>query len=122
MEKKIEIKWIWIVKSLICSYVITGVLLVILTVLLYKLNLNEGQVTFGIIATYIISTFGGGFVMGKLASSRKFAWGLTVGVLYFALLLLISLGIYRTLHGGGTHVLTTFVLCTLGGTLGGMVS
>ena len=71
---------------------------------------------------YVISTFVGGFVVGKLSGVRKFVWGLACGILYFALLLLVSLGIYRSLQGNGTNVLTTFLLCAGGGMLGGMVS
>ena len=128
MEKKpkdrqgIEKKCIRMLKALLCAYVITGILLLILTLLLYKLNLDEGKVSAGIIMIYVISTFAGGFVIGKMSGVRKFAWGLACGILYFALLLLVSLGIYRSLQGNGANVLTTFVLCAAGGMLGGMVS
>ncbi len=128
MEKKTikerggEVKVIWLLKSLLCAYVVTGILLLLLTLLLYKLNLDEGKVTAGIIAIYVISTFVGGFVAGKLVKVRKFIWGLTMGILYFALLMLISLGIYHTVQGSGASVLTTFLLCAGGGMLGGMVS
>lgn len=128
MEKKpkgrqgIETTCIWMLKSLLCAYVITGILLLILTLLLYKLNLDEGKVAAGVILIYVVSTFAGGFVIGKMAGTRKFIWGLTCGILYFALLLLVSLGLYRSLQGNGTNVLTTFFLCAGGGMLGGMVS
>lgn len=128
MEKKpkggqgIETKCIWMLKSLLCAYVITGILLLILGLLLYKLNLEEGKVSAGIVLIYVISTFAGGFVIGKLAGVRKFIWGLACGILYFALLLLVSLGIYRSLQGNGANVLTTFILCAGGGMLGGMMS
>lgn len=128
MEKKtnkgrgVEGKLIWILKALLCAYVVTGILLLLLTFLLYKMNLDEGKVTAGIIVIYVISTFIGGLAAGKLAKVRKFAWGLTIGILYFGLLLLISFGVYRSLQGGGTNVLTTFLLCAGGGMLGGMIS
>ena len=93
----------------------------ILTLLLYKLNLGEAQVTAGITLIYVVSTFSGGFVIGKLAGMRKFLWGLACGILYFALLLLITLGLYRTLNGDGS-VLSAFLFCAAGGMLGGMVS
>lgn len=50
---------------------------------------------------------------------RKFLWGLTCGILYFALLLLVSLGVYRSLQGNGANVVTTLLLCAGGGMLGG---
>ena len=76
----------------------------------------------GIIMIYVVSTFVGGFIIGKLSGTRKFLWGLTCGILYFALLLLVSLGVYRSLQGDGANVVTTFLLCAGGGMLGGMIS
>lgn len=128
MEKKtgngqyVEQAVIGLLKSLLCAFVISGILLVLLTFLLYKWNLDEGKVTVGIILIYVLSTFVGGFVAGKLIRVRKFLWGLACGLLYFALLLLVSFGVYRSLQGSGTNIITTFLLCAGGGMLGGMVS
>lgn len=128
MDKKVnkgqsmEQAAVWLLKSLLCAYIISGILLLLLAFLLYKLNLDEGKVSAGIIMIYVISTFAGGFIIGKLAGVRKFLWGLTCGILYFGLLLLVSIGIYRSLQGNGANVLTTFLLCAGGGMLGGMVS
>ena len=76
----------------------------------------------GIILIYVIGTFSGGFVMGKLEGQKKFLWGLGTGVVYFVLLLLISFGMYREVSSGTGDLFLTFVLCTGGGMLGGMVS
>ena len=124
MEKTVrrEMRAIWVLKALTASYVVTGLLLLLLTLLVYKLGLDEDKVTAGIAAIYALSTFVGGIVIGKLSKMRKFLWGLTVGLLYFGLLLLISFGIYRTLQGSGTNILTSFLLCTAGGMAGGMIS
>ena len=109
-------------KALLCAYVVTGIMLMLLTVLLYKAGLSEENVNAGIILTYVISTFAGGFVIGKLTGVKRFLWGLQAGILYFALLLLISLGVYHSLQGEAENLLTTFLLCAGGGMLGGMVS
>ena len=124
MEKKttgrpgIEQTAVRILKALLCAYIVTGIMLLILTILLYKAGLSEENVNAGIILTYVISTFAGGFVMGKLTGTKKFLWGLLLGVLYFVLLLLISLGVYHTLQAEITNLLTTFLLCAGGGMLG----
>ncbi len=120
--KGIEQASVRILKSLLCAYAATGIMLLILTLLLYKAGLSEENVNAGIILTYIISTFAGGFVIGKLMGVRKFLWGLLTGVLYFVLLLLISLGVYHSVQGEPVNLLTTFLLCAGGGMLGGMVS
>ena len=112
----------WMVKALLAAYVVTGILLIILALALYKFELNEDAVTAGVTAVYLISTFAGGLVVGKLAKVRRFLWGIVLGILYFALLLLVTVGIYRTFHGGSTELLVTFALCVGGGMAGGMIS
>lgn len=124
MEKTIrqEMKVTWVLKALMAAYVVTGLLLLLLTLLVYKMEFSEEKVTAGITAIYVLSTFVGGLVIGKLSKMRKFLWGLAVGILYFGLLLLISFGIYRTLQGNGTNILASFLLCAAGGMAGGMIS
>lgn len=111
-----------ILKALLCAYVVTGILLLVLTLLLYKAGLSEENVNAGIILIYVISTFSGGFVIGKLTGTRKFLWGLLLGVIYFVLLLLISFGIYHSFQADLMNLATTFLLCAGGGMLGGMIS
>lgn len=124
MERQVrkDSKVMWVLKALLVSYVITGVLLLLLALALYKLELNEKTVSAAIIAIYVASTLVGGLVIGKLAKVRRFLWGLGLGIGYFALLLLITLGVYHTLNGDGANLLTTFILCAGGGMIGGMLS
>lgn len=124
MERRVQNgpKIMWIMKSLLAAYVVSGILLVALAMLLYKFELDESLVSAGIVAVYVISTLVGGFLLGRFAKVRRFLWGMGLGILYFALLLLISLGVYRTLNGDGQNVLTTFLLCAGGGMAGGMLS
>lgn len=123
MEKKLqgEIKAVWMLKALLASYIVTSALLLLLTFLLYKFDLEEQKVQAGIIVVYVLSTFAGGLIIGKLTKARRFLWGLILGVLYFTFLLLISMGVYRTVQGGAGMIMA-FVLCAAGGMLGGMVS
>mgnify|MGYP000797117583 FL=1 len=109
-------------KALLCAYLVTGMFLLILALLLYKAGLSEENVNLGIILIYVIGTFSGGFVMGKLEGQKKFLWGLGTGVVYFVLLLLISFGMYREVSSGTGDLFLTFALCIGGGMLGGMVA
>lgn len=124
MERKLrkDAGVMWVLKSLLVSYVLTGVLLLLLAVALYKLELNEKAVSAAIVAIYIVSTLIGGIIIGKFARVRRYLWGLGLGIGYFALLLLITLGVYRTLNGDAANLVTTFVLCAGGGMAGGMLS
>lgn len=115
-------KALWILKSLLTAYVITGILLLALAMLIYKLDMDERMVSAGIVAIYVTATLFGGLVIGKMAKTRRFFWGLILGVLYFSFLLVITLGVYRTLDGAMSNFVTTFLLCAGGGMIGGMIS
>lgn len=123
MEKNLfaDIRFTRLVKALMLSYFVTMVMLLGMSFGLYKFDLSEQAVRIGILAVYIISTFAGGFAMGKMGKTRKFLRGLLLGVFYFLLLLAISAGIYRTVQGG-MQMMIAWILCGAGGMLGGMVS
>ena len=115
-------KIIWLFKALLFSYVVTGISLLLLSVLLYKFEWNEHLVSAAIVAVYVLSTVVGGIVIGKLVRTRRFFWGLLLGNLYFILLLVITIILYRSLSGNGLNMLTAWILCTGGGMTGGMIS
>lgn len=115
-------KIIWLLKALLFSYVVTGISLLLLSVLLYKFEWNEHLVSAAIVAVYVLSTVVGGIVIGKLVRTRRFFWGLLLGNLYFILLLVITIILYRSLSGNWLNMLTAWILCTGGGMTGGMIS
>ena len=106
--------------DLVAMYIITGLLLILLAALLGRVDMSDAAVSIGIIATYIVSCFAGGFLIGK--KKKKYLWGLCVGAFYFAVLLLGNLAVNRGLDGQLVHMLTTAVLCILSGMAGGMLS
>lgn len=115
-------KIIWLLKALLFSYIVTGISLLLLSVLLYKFEWNEHLVSAAIVAVYVLSTVVGGIVIGKLVRTRRFFWGLLLGNLYFILLLIITIILYHSLSGNGLNMLTAWILCTGGGMTGGMIS
>ncbi|WP_346664111.1 TIGR04086 family membrane protein [uncultured Merdimonas sp.] len=64
------------------------------------------------IAVYVLATFAGGIVIGKLAKVRRFLWGLLLGSSYFLLLVVITLGVYHSLSADTWHLFSTWILCT----------
>ena len=122
MRKDKSKKMMWMLKALLASYIVTGLLLLGLTVLVYQFELDEQLVAGGIVAIYVISTFTGGYIIGKLTKIRKFVWGMIIGTAYFVLLFLISYGVYREFNTDGLSTITTAILCVGGGMLGGMLS
>ena len=121
-NRQIGTKVMWVLKSLLASYIVTGLLLLALTFLVYQFKLDEQIVMGGIVMIYVISTFVGGFILGKLVHVRKFIWGIVIGSIYFVLLFVISYGVYREFSTNGLNAVTTAVLCIGGGMLGGMLS
>lgn len=120
MQKNIKV--IWWIKSLLASYIVTGILLLVLTFFMYKFELNEKIVSAAIVGIYVVSTLIGGMIIGKLTKSKRYLWGMVLGIIYFVLLLLITLGVYRTLNGDSVSIGTSLILCAGGGMTGGMIS
>ena len=120
MQKNIKV--IWWSKSLLASYIVTGTLVLVLTFFMYKFELNEKIVSAAIVGIYVVSTLIGGMIIGKLTKSKRYLWGMVLGIIYFVLLLLITLGVYRTLNGDSVSIVTSLILCAGGGMTGGMIS
>ncbi len=108
--------------ALFSMFIISGLLLLLLAFLLYRFELSEGIVKTGIIVIYVLSGVAGGFFMGRLRKEKKFLWGLLAGVLYFAILFLISLIVKGGFNMDWIKLMTTFILCAASGMIGGMIS
>ncbi len=113
---------IFMLKCLLISYVLTAGLLLLLALMLYRFGLKENIVNICIIGIYITVTFLAGMIAGKRAQSRRFLWGLLMGVLYFIVLAGVSFAVNRSIQEVANNFVTVFLLCTGSGMLGGMVS
>lgn len=125
MERRSEEKrvpFLFLFKSLLFSYIVTAIFLLVLTFLVYKAGIGEKAVSVGVIVIYVAATFFGGFITGKKMQNRKFLWGLLLGSVYFLVLLLVSVLVSEEAGSVGEDAVTTLVLCAAGGMLGGMLS
>ena len=107
---------------LFIMFIISGLLLLLLALLLYRLELSEAVVKVAVILIYIVTGMSGGILMGKKIKDKKFLWGFLAGTVYFGILFVVSLAVK-----GGTGIepvkmVTTWVLCACAGTAGGMIS
>lgn len=109
-------------KCILASYIVTAIMLLFLAFLLFRMQIGSQAIQIGIIVTYVISTFVGGFFIGRKQQNRKYLWGLLLGCAYFIILILVSLCVNKSVLGGDSNFFTTFLLCAAGGMLGGMVS
>lgn len=115
-------KAVFVIKCMLGAYILTAGLLLLLAFLLYRFGLSEKVVSISIIAVYIIVTFLTGLLAGKKEKRKKFLWGLAMGVLYFGILVAVSLVVNRGVEDIAGNMITVFFLCAGSGMLGGMIS
>ncbi len=112
---------LWIF-TLLATYIITALLLLLLAFLVYQFHLGEKVVDIAIIGVYVLVNSLAGFFMGKRKKVKKYLAGLGIGVLYFAVLVIVSLICNHGLQDFAGNFFTTLALCAGAGTIGGMLS
>lgn len=110
-----------LLKCLLAAYLITGVMLVAVSGLLYKFSLGENVVDVGIIVVYCISSLLAGLFFSKGAMSRRFLWGMAAGAVYFLIICAVTFAVERQVHLMSSSCITTLLICTGSGMLGGML-
>lgn len=121
-ENKPNVSVLSILKILLVMYMVTGIMLLILSVMLYKMQLSESVVSIGIVLIYVLSGFTGGFLSGKVMKRKRFLWGMAMGAGYFLILVLGSVVFQKGINMDVSRFATTLVLCTASGMAGGMAS
>ena len=117
---KVKNKIIGIMLANILSYVVTFIMILLLALIMFKFQPEDTFINIMVFLTYFISNFGGGFYIGNKCESKKYIHGMICGVIYFIILLSISI----CLGGDVTNLkkdIWVFVVCVAGGMCGGMV-
>ena len=70
----------------------------------------------------MLSTFFTSLICGKKMKERKFLWGLGIGAAYFVILLILSFMMNGENVNPGSNIVTSFLICTGSGMLGGMLA
>lgn len=109
-------------KSLIISYIVTFILLLIFAMIMYYGNVSEKVVGIFVIITYFISSLLGGLSIGKSVENRRFLWGMILGLLYFGIIMMITLVGRAGNEQIDSSKITGFITSCIGGMLGGMIS
>ena len=111
-----------LLKCLMASYLITGILLVVIAFFLYKMQLGEQVVDISILVVYVLSSLVSGFLYAKGAKSRRFIWGTVAGLTYFMVICLVSVAIEpQSFEVLSNSCITTLFICAGSGMLGGML-
>lgn len=111
-----------IIKTLVCTYITTFIMLLLMTLLFYKVQINNNKIMIGVYITYVLSNFVGGFIFGKIAGRKKYLYGMLVGAVYFVVLLIISIIVLKGTNVFTDEFLFALIACIAGGMLGGMIS
>ena len=109
-------------KILIAMYGVTAVLLFLLAVFVQKLGWESGAISIGFSIVYVISCFVGGFFVGKVQQTKKFIWGIFMGLAYVIIMVAVSLAAKHGLHSSMSAFIINLLLCLGSGMLGGMIS
>lgn len=109
--------------GLAAAVFVTILLLLLLTVLIYNTDISGTVSGIMMVAIYVLGPFAGAFVLGKIMKKKRFLWGMLLGVVYFALFVLLSV---LTAEEGAIPGIRDYLQVLLavlpGGILGGMFS
>ncbi len=111
-----------ILRILIITYVVTAVMLLLMSFGMYKLSIGENLIKIGIVVVYALSCAIGGFICGKNKKQRRLLWGLCIGICYFAILSLISFIVNKGFYSDINEAIKAAGVCLLGGIIGGVIS
>ena len=111
-----------VIAALLIMYILSGILLVLLALILFKMEPGEMFIKAGVIVIYVVTGVIGGFFVGKRLKDRKFLWGLLTGSIYFLLLVVFSALLKQGFQMEVDKVITTWILCGASAMAGGMIS
>lgn len=99
-----------------------GASFLLLSFLLWKFSWKESWVQAGIVVIYLASSFSGGRMAGNMAGKRRFLWGICFGIVYFAILIIVSAVFLPGGFAGAGRLLWAAAVCAVGGMAGGMTA
>lgn len=108
-----------IVIILLTQIILTTVILFVSSGIIWKYAYDEKAISVVVTGTYIVVNILGGIIAGKLFKKNKFLWGLAAGVIYFSVLLLFGIVIFKT-GTPGINVVGNALICAVSGMTGGM--
>lgn len=109
-------------RSLLFSYLLSGLLLLAISFALYRFRLKESQVQVAVNLVYILSCALAGFIAGKGIKKSRFFCGLGAGILYFLVLLAVSFAINKGLTATTQELAVAMAFCAGSGIIGGVLS
>ena len=88
---------------------------------MYKCKVSMSGANSGILASYVLSCLIGGFIFSGCLAQKKYLGGALLGVVYFAVVYLVSAVWNQSIAAQMPGMLTAFLICVFSGMLGGMI-
>ena len=114
-------KAVKMVQSITVSYLLTAVMLLLLSFIMYKCKVSMSGANSGILASDVLSCLIGGFIFSGCLAQKKYLGGALLGVVYFAVVYLVSAVWNQSIAAQMPGMLTAFLICVFSGMLGGMI-
>lgn len=114
-------KALTMLKSVIVAYILTAIVLLVLSFVMYKLKLSVAGANGGILLTYVISCLAGGFLFSGSLTEKRYLGGGFMGVVYFLVVYCVSAIWNQSVAAQMPGMLTAFLICVFSGMLGGMI-
>lgn len=109
-------------KEILIEMIISAVLLACVSFVVLRMTPSFAVTKILILGIYAISTFVGGFIIGKVMTKKKFVWGAISGIIYFMIIAITALIVKGGIDTGTVGIISGFVVSVVAGTLGGMIS
>lgn len=109
-------------KDLLLEMIVSFVLIVAVAFIVLKISPAYSTIQILILATYVIATFAGGYVIGKVMDKGKFMWGAISGLIYAVVIVLASIIVNGQINSETIEIIKLLLASVGGGTIGGMVS
>ena len=104
--------------SLLISYLISGILLLLLSFAVWKMQISEQMTGTLILGVYALSCLVGGFASARLIRSRRFFWGLLTGLLYVLVLVAVSWLFGQEESRYSSRLISIVICCAVSGMIG----
>lgn len=111
-----------LVYGLLAAFILSVSFLLLLAFILLKFQWNTGKTEAAVLAIYAAACLCGGWIAGRKAGRKKYLFGLSVGILYFLLLLGMSMISTPEMQPDLIHRLLKFLLCAACGMFGGILA
>ena len=118
MKKKL----LGLLVSLLVACIVTGLLILVIALIMYKLELSQTQVGLFVILIYGIAGIVSGFVYCKIKGCKRLLNGALMGLVYFVLIAVISCIYNKGLGDDMGKTAISMIVCVVGGILGGIMS